>query len=92
GSEQENKLLEEKGAPTLQVLQAAVDRFWYTQARRLRRTINDLQVKQKRLSRTFEAFDLSLRHLEREVAEGRSHVLSQLWVGSVNALWHREYR
>jgi hypothetical protein len=44
GSPEETALLKEKNAPTFDQLQAAIDRFWYLQARRMRRTLEDLKV------------------------------------------------
>jgi len=80
GSPGENEMLEKKRAPNIKLLQAAIDRFWYTQARRMRRTLEDLKTKEKRMSQIFHKFDHSLRYLERELSHGRIEILPELWV------------
>ena len=79
-NKQHKNQLQQKKAPTFEMLKAAIDTFWYTQARRMRQTLEDLQKKEKRMKVVLEKFDYSLRYLDRELGHGRIEILTELWV------------
>jgi hypothetical protein len=52
----------------------AKHRFWHSQARRMRRTMEDLKIKEQRMSTVFAKFDYSMRYLDRwERREAREY-------------------